>query len=641
MDTNPRITGFYTFGQYQLDPVGRTLMRGGAPVELTPRLFDTLLYLLENRTRVVERDELERAVWGRRRMEGANLAMAISALRKSLQGDAEVQNLIATVPGRGYQFVADVSCEARLSVQHEFGIIPPQPDADPEVANFAWGRRLPVRHIAALVALILLSCGAIAAWVTTLPIKTAAPPLAFVPPPRSVAVLPFTNLSGDPAQAYFSDGLSEELIDALSQVSGLQVAARSSAFSVKRTDASVPQIARRLNVSAVVTGSVRHNGGRLGVDAALLDGATGAELWSHHYDSESADVLKVQGELAEAVTSALRVQLSGGETAGLTLGGTENPSALDAYLRAMAAMRHHNSTEADYQRQIALFDSAVALDPGFAIAQAERSCALWSIAARTSSNDRAFIRGLKDAALAGAQRAVSLAPDLAIAHVALGYALGAYRPDFRRQEVEFERARELAPGSAEIAREYGRFEGFAGHPQRALQAAQQAVALDPLKPAAYVRLAWALYYARRPDDALATLRHARDFGIRETPDLAEFAGRIALMQGKPEAARLACHDDTDWETNECLAIAFHALGKPQEAAAEVAKLDSLGADSGPYSYVVIYAQWGRPGDALTWLEKAYDLPDLGITQIEADPLLDPLRALPRFKAIERKLDVPP
>jgi DNA-binding winged helix-turn-helix (wHTH) protein len=150
MDTIPRIAGIYEFGHYRLDPVRRTLTRAGAPVDLTPRLFDTLLYLLENRTRVVERGELERAVWGSRQMDGGNLAMAISSLRKFLHGDGSMQTLIATTPGRGYQFVADVTYEPRLPVQYELGITPTQANANPGAAYAVWLRRSPAIKVVAV-----------------------------------------------------------------------------------------------------------------------------------------------------------------------------------------------------------------------------------------------------------------------------------------------------------------------------------------------------------------------------------------------------------------------------------------------------------------------------------------------------------
>jgi serine/threonine-protein kinase len=372
----------------------------------------------------------------------------------------------------------------------------------------------------------------------------------------------------------------------------------------------------------------------------LADGMTGATLWTKHFDRDQRDILETQAELAQAVTSALRVRLIGADTAGLTLGGTINPQALDAYLRAVAAARDEKS-EADFDKEIAWFDEAVALDPGFATAQARRAIQLWSNAARTSSNDRAYVNGLKNAALVSAQNAVALAPDLAVAHLAMGFALGAVRPDFAKQEAEFTRARELEPGSAEVAREYSRFESFAGHSDRAVSAAEQAVALDALTARSYVRLAWALYWAHRPDDALEALHHASEIAQVSDPTNAYLKGMVFFMRGDKESARAACQGDRDWPEYLCLAIVYHAMGKLKEAMAEVAKLDALGAESGPFAYAEIYAQWGRFDDALTWLEKAYNLPDQGIIQIEGEPSLDPIRHMPRFKEIERRLDVPP
>jgi serine/threonine-protein kinase len=637
MVVSERKFGAYAFGQHRLDTVSRILTRDGAQVPLTARLFDTLLYLVEHHAQVVARDELASAVWGRRQMGDANIAMAISSLRKTLQGEATIPNPIETVPGEGYRFAAAVTFEPAL-VPAENIAITAEPGSRMQNASWFSGSR---RLWSAGTAAVLLFGGVTALiWRTEMPIKNSVGPPVFEPPPHSIAVLAFRNETGDPAQEYFSDGLSEELINALSQVGGLHVAARSSAFSFKQKPTSVPEIARRLNVGAVLSGSVGRNGGRLSIDTQLNDGLTGAPLWSHHYDRDQSDTLKTQGELAEAVSSALRLRLVGSDVASLTLGGTTNPRAFDVYLRAMAARRDEKS-EADFGRVIALFDEAVALDSGFAIAQAERAKALWSIAARTSSKDRAYVRGLKDAALAGARKAVALAPDLAVAHVALGYALGAYLPDFGRQEREFARARDLAPGSAPILREYSRFEGYSGHVARSVDAAEQAVALDPLSAGSYVRLAWTMYFARRPDEALLALRHATEFGGPVTPDIALLQGEIALMRGNAEAAHIACHDDTHWQENVCLAIAYHALGKQKEAMAQVAKLDALGADWGPFAYAQIFAQWGRSDDALTWLEKAYDLPDQGIIQIEAEPWLDPIRQMPRFKDIERRLDVSP
>ena len=637
MDGPARQGGAYTFGKYRLDPIRRTLTRGSAPVKLTARLFDTLLYLVEHRARVVARHELALAVWGTRQVDDANVAMAVSSLRKALQGDEADQKLISTVPGKGFQFVAAV----------DFVSAPAQPETAEPGAVPASVRRAAAWRFASLAnrrgagAAALVICAACAAlfWrLAPVAIHGDARP-AFLPPPRSIAVLAFRNESGDAAQEYFSDGISEELINALSQVGGLHVAARSSAFSFKRKPASDTDIARRLNVGAVLSGSVGRHGTRLSIDARLTDGVTGAQVWSHHFVRAAGETLQTQVALAQAVTATLRVRLVGSEVAGLTLGGTANPLAFDAYLRAVAARRASKS-ESDDKRTIALFNEAVALDPGFAIAQAQRAMMLWSIAAQTGSSDRAYVLGLKEQSLAGARRAVALAPDLAIAHVALGYALGATLPNFGRQEAELARARDLAPGDATVLREFSRFEAFAGHFARAVDAAEQAVALDPLTPGSYSRLAWTLLFARRPGDAVVALQHAFELGLADDPSIKSLRGQIALLRGDAEGAARACSDDRAWPENVCLAIAYHALGKQKEALAQVAKLDALGAEWGPFAYAVIYAQWGRLDEALAWLEKAYDLPDQGIIQIEASPWLDPIRQDPRFKDIERRLNVP-
>jgi serine/threonine-protein kinase len=637
MDGLEHRTGAYTFGAYRLDPVRRILTREGVPVTLTARLFDTLLYLVQNHTRVIARSELASAVWGRRQVDDANVAMAVSSLRKTLQGDESIQSLISTVPRKGFKFAADVT----------FELAPPAPadrcQAEERASAAAVARPVNLRRLlwaSGAAALLIPAAVATMFWrEPPVAANTEAPP-AFVPPPRSVAVLAFRNESGDPAQEYFSDGISEELINALSQVGGLHVAARSSAFSFKRRPISVPDIARRLNVGAVLSGSVARHGGRLSIDALLSDGVTSAPLWSSHYDRDEGETLKTQEELAEAVTSALRVRLVGADVADLTLGSTTNPRALDAYLRAVAARRNATSDE-DCERAIRLFDEAVALDPGFAIAQSERARVLWSFAATTSSNDRAYVRGLKDAALAGAQKAVALAPDLAVAHIALGYALGAYLPDFRRQEREFVRARDLAPGDASVLREYSKFEGFAGHSAKAVEAAEKAVALDPLTAGTYYQLAWAFYWARKPDEAMVALRHATELGGVPRSNLAPLAGEIELMRGNAAAAAADCQQGEGWRRYLCLAVAYHALGRQHDAEAEVGKLDELGADTGPFAYALIYAQWGRSDDALMWLQKSYDLPDQGIIAVPVEPFLDPIRQTPRFKRIERMLDVWP
>jgi TolB-like protein/Flp pilus assembly protein TadD len=571
-------------------------------------------------------------------VDPSSLGKTIAALRKVLQADGPASNFIVTAPGRGY----------RLGVLVVF-----EPNRTRTIAETSFETpvaRTPTRsprlRLLLLGAAVLLLV--VAAWTAGRQFRSdadiaTAPPAAveFKPPPHSIAVLAFTNLSGDPSQEYFADGLSEQLIDSLSRVGSLHVAARLSAFSFKNKSPTIDEVARKLNVGLVLEGSVRRDGKRLRVTAQLVDGLTGYELWSHSYDRDESDVFQVQGELAQAVASALKVSLTEVDIARLTLGGTHNPQALDAYLRAMAALEGPDESSENAQRVIAAFDEAVALDPHFAIAQAQRAAALWHIASVTEHPTVELIRRLKDGALQGARLAVSLAPDLAEAHMAMGLALDNTLPDFSRQEAEFARARELAPASSEIARRYGRFEVLAGRTALGIRAAEQAVALDPLTPKAYYYLAWTLYLAGDGDGAIGALEHARQLGAAETVYTSALRGLVALLKGDAETARRLCLGKISWQIDVCLAIANEKLGRLNEAMTDLARLQAAVGETGAYNYAQVYAQWGQTDTALHWLESAYDLRDTGMIQLRADPLLAPLRQQPRFLTVEKRLGFPP
>jgi len=638
MDDSIRESGTYVFGPYRLDSSRRILTRDGRQVDLTPRLFDTLAYLVENHEKLVEREALERAVWGERSVAVSNLGKAISDLRRVLQVEGINGNIIVTVPGRGFRLGILVVFEPTPT-----GNTVPlgAASADRTTASRPSTRSLWRLGLWLGFAALVVSLSAGVAVVVA--VRHAPPPVTlpeFTPPPHSVAVLAFSNLSGDPAQEYFSDGLSEELIDSLSRIGSLHVAARLSAFSFKNKNVTIQEICRALNVGKIVEGSVRRDGARLRITAQLIDGVTGYQLWSQSYDRDEGDIFRVQGELALAVASSLQVNLAGVDLARLTLGGTNNPKALDAYLRAVAAVQMPDETLTQAKAIIAAFDTAVALDPRFAAAQAERGMALWHIALSNTELDTAAAQQMKDDALASARRAVTLAPDLALAHLALGQTLDNSLPDFARQEAEFVRARELAPGSAEIARQYGRFEVLAGHTALGVAAAEQAAALDATTPVTYNLLAGTLYFAARDDAALAALRHAAALGAPESIFSTTLTGLIALARGDAAAARVSCSKKANWQTDLCLAIADHALGRRTEADADLARLRAGLGESGAYNYAQVYAQWGEPDVALRWIETAYRSRDTALIQLRADPLLDPIRQAPRFQEILRLLGFP-
>jgi TolB-like protein/tetratricopeptide (TPR) repeat protein len=458
----------------------------------------------------------------------------------------------------------------------------------------------------------------------------------FNPPPHSIAVLPFENMSGDKEQEYFSDGLTEELLNSLSEIDGLQVAARTSAFSFKGTNTDIGTIARKLNVGAVLEGSVRRSAQTIRITAQLINAATGFHLWSKTYDRVTGDVLKLQTEIATSVAGALQVTLLGDVAGKVELGGTGNPAAFDAYLRGARADRSVRDAK-DLPAAIAAYTQAIRLDPHYALAFAARSLAFTHFAGEAGS--AAAVRESYDKADADARQALELAPGLAQAHLALAYVLD-NTLHLTQANDEYERALALAPGNAEVLRLSGLFAAFKGQFDAGVAATRRAVILDPLARNTRSALGRVLYSARRYEEALSAYAEA----ISLDPDYQASYGHRGLSfygLGDLEHARATCETKPDyWVSQQCLALVYEKLGRHADAEAALSKLKVAQGDSSAYQYATIYAQWGDRAKALEWLETAWRLRDPGLDNLKTDPLLDPLRHEPRFQAIERELTFP-
>ena len=472
--------------------------------------------------------------------------------------------------------------------------------------------------------------------------ETAAPAgaslTAFNPPPHSIAVLPFVNMSGDKEQEYFSDGLTEELLNSLSEINELQVAARTSAFSFKGTNTDISTIAHKLNVGAVLEGSVRRSANTLRITAQLINAVTGFHLWSKTYDRDLGDVLKLQTEIATAVASALKVTLLGDVAAKVELGGTGNPAAFDAYLRGAKAVRSSRDSK-DIPPALAAYTEAIRLDPHYALAFAGRSIALSATALEAETP--AAARESFDKAQADAQQALTLAPDLAQGHLALAAVAENGTLDFMQANDEYERALALAPGNAQVLRYSGGFAAVMGHFDAALAATHHAVVLDPLARGSHTALGRALYTARRYEEAVAAFAEALslDPGFKATYADRGFA---YYGLGDLQSARAACETKPDyWSSHWCLSVVYDKLGRHADAEAELVKLKAAQSDAAAYQYATIYAQSGNRAKALEWLETALRLRDPGLEFLKTDPLLDPLRQEPRFQAVMRELKFPP
>jgi TolB-like protein/tetratricopeptide (TPR) repeat protein len=466
--------------------------------------------------------------------------------------------------------------------------------------------------------------------------KSAATAAGFNPPPHSIAVLPFVNMSGDKDQEYFSEGLTEELLNSLSRINELQVAARTSSFSFQGEHPDIATVAHKLNVGAVLEGSVRRSASTVRITTQLVNGVTGFHLWSETYDRNLGDVLKLQTEIATAVASALKVTLLGNEAAKIQVGGTHSPDAFDAYLRGSKDYQNRHGAE-EVRAAIAAYTEAIRLDPNYALAFAARSLAFFELGSWWTAESAAWHEAY-DEAQSDAQQAIALAPDLGEGHLALADAHGA-RLEFAHALEEYERAVALAPGKAQVFEEYSDFAGAMGRFDASIAAARRTVLLDPLNPHSHAALAAALSWARRDAEAKAAFQDALALDPQYSHPYAWF---FYFALGKYQDARTWCEKrPNDWGSHVCLAIVYAKLGRRADAEAELAryKAGNPAADDW-YQYAQIYAEWGDAAKALSCIEKALSTRSPSLYGLKYEPFFDPLRKEPRFQAIERELKFP-
>jgi serine/threonine-protein kinase len=453
---------------------------------------------------------------------------------------------------------------------------------------------------------------------------------------ESIAVLPFANLSGDPAQSYFSEGIAEELRSALSRIAGLKVVARTSSEAVKDEDAKTA--AHELGVNNILTGSVRRSPQMIRVSAQLVDGQQGLERWAEVYDRPPADALEVQTDIADKVAEALSIRLGGADRERLAQGGTNNPEAHDLLLKAEQYQK--DESRESVQRAIGVVDAALALDPKYGDAWSTKAQLLSLQAGRFSMNAAQFRAGY-GAAEEIARKAIQVAPQSRRGYAALGEILD-QQLKRRAAFVQFRKMLALSGEEGRTLPIYATFLSEIGRSGEALQAADQAIALDPLNSRSYGRKAAILANARRYTDAIRVLEKAAQLspGVK---GIASFRAYCLAMSGRTAEARRELSatfgDPADappgWAASLLRGGSDPALGERL-----LAGLRESTGDGAPYQYAQIYAQLGRKEEALDALQKAWDVRDPGLTTMLVDPLLDPVRNEPRFRDILRLIDNP-
>jgi adenylate cyclase len=453
-----------------------------------------------------------------------------------------------------------------------------------------------------------------------------------LPATASVAVLPFVNMSGNTENEYFSDGLSEELLNMLAKVSSLKVAARTSSFHFKGHTGDIAKVAQRLGVSSVLEGSVRQSGARVRITTQLINAKDGYHLWSETYDRELDDIFAVQDEIASSVVKALKVKLLGEDSSKIGTGGTTNPEAYKAFLKGLH-YRNRGSDEAAVNSAVAAYRHAIELDPGYANAYASLADALDQLARNNFADLDQVVSQAEDAA----NKAIELAPDLADGYQVLANITFAYRLDKEAAQKAIDKAMELDPGNVGVQIEYSHICMNTGDIESALKAARTAQELDPISTSANQALGHALYFSRHYEEAISVCRHTLELDPHyPRPRYGIAMSQFMLGDVKSASVEVAM-EPLDWMRFSGLAILEQKLGNIEDANAAMDLLLAGYRDNGLYQQAQVYAQWGDIDQSIAALNRARDIGDPGVSQILVDPLLDPLRDDPRFATLMKEV----
>lgn len=670
----------YEFGTFRVDALRRVLLREGNQVRLPAKAFEILLVLIEGNGRLVEKDELMRRVWPDAVVEENNLTVNISALRRSLSESPAEHRYVVTVPGRGYQFVADVrqlggeqalesepdalayagvaeinsaratgDSEAKLTPRSNgSGVGSGRAQVSAALTNGVTSHTHTQssaeyiggeikRHKNGVLSLLA------ALLATTIVVSYLAYSRYLAgrnkPGITSIAVLPFANNTGDPNAEYLSDGISESLINSLSKLPGIKVIARSSAFAYKGKESDLKEVSNALGVEAILTGRVTQRGENLSISVELVDARDKTQVWGEQYDRKMSDLLAIQHEIAREIVEKLKLKVSAAEK-GLAKHYTESNEAYQLYLKGR--FYWDKRTPEALMKSIEYFNQAIEKDPSFALAYAGLADSY------VVPSSRIPPREAMPKAKAAAMRALELDETLAEAHASLGRVLASYDWDWTSAEKEYKRAIELNPRYAVAHQWYGGYLAVTGRSNEALAERKRAQELDPLSLIINAELGMAFYYARDYDQAIEQFEKTLELDQNFPPPraflpaayeqkgmyneaIAEFKKALSL-RGINEVGFLRAG----------LGHIYAVSGKKSEARkllAELKQLSEQGYVPAP-SIALIYAGLGEKDQALAWLEQGYEQRAFQMQWIKIEPRWDSLRSDPRFADLIRRMRFP-
>jgi len=627
--TNHRVC----FKAFELDLDTRELYRNGIRLRVQGQPIDVLEMLLERPGELVTREALRKKLWPEDTFVDFehSLNSAVTRLRDALGDRSEKPRYIETLPRLGYRLIVPQRNETQ-----DFNRPPSEVIAESIPASARIGPRLhrypQKRLLPAIGAIALIGVSALAMWYLRRPL----------PPPRieSIAVLPFANLSGDPAQEYFADGMTEELITELGTSGSIRVVSRTSVMRYKGSRKPLPEIARELGVDGIVEGTVTRSENHVRITANLLQASSDRHLWAQRYESEVENILVVQSKVSHAVVDAIGKALTRQERPA-TAPRRVNAESYQAYLEGRY---HFNKMSRDGLKKAEVsFRRSIDLDRTFAPAYGAIAI-LYGWEALNGVRPAAVVSPLAKAA---ASKAVELDGQLAEAHTAMGFVMLLYDWDWEGAEKELEFAVRLNPSSAEAHEIYAAYLTAMGRGDEAIREGQEAVRLDPASPMSNISLAWCLYFPRRHDEAIAQLARVLELEPRTAWANMELGWNYAGKRMYPQAIT-ECRVALDLMPNDldilgtCGDIYGLAVQK-SEAHLILRRLEKVAEQEyvDPYHFALVYAGLGDTNRAMDQLESAYREHSALLFLLNVDPRLDPLRSAPRFLDLLHRLKFPP
>jgi TolB-like protein/DNA-binding winged helix-turn-helix (wHTH) protein/Tfp pilus assembly protein PilF len=597
--------GSFKIGHCLIEQDLDRISRGSETVTVRPQVMDVLVYLASRGGQIVHADELLDDLWPGKVVTSASVYNCVTELRHAFLTCDNGQPYVDTIPKRGYRLVAPVTGfkESKAATS--------QNTASP------FSGRMAFIVISLLVATVLLF-----AWHTWWPVA---------PMDKSIAVMAFENMSDDPEQEYFSDGISEELLNVLAQIPELRVISRSSAFSLKGKSIAAPMVAKQLNVAYVLEGSVRRVGNRVRVTAQLIEASSDTHLWSESYDRELADIFALQDEIVAAVVDALKIRLLG-----------DKPKTAEINLEAFTLHQqgrhlYYQLTAESITQAEALLKQALAIDPGYAPAWSDLAKVLYT---QVLFGDRPADEG-HELARDAVQRALEFDRNYGQAYANLAWIEMFYDRDFAGADQHVQQALALSPNDAQCLAYAGHLNLMLGHLDEAIDWYQQAIVVDPVWHGRHETIGMALFYAHRLEEAERSMRVA----LSSSPDNDQYLYYLAmvLLARGDAAAALATIQQVKgngWRL-KATAIVQHALGDADLSDAALKELIESHATDWGDSVAEVYAFRGEIDDAFDWLERTSDSHNMWMAlTVLPNPLLVNLHGDPRWEAFLDKMGLP-